>query len=96
MGSLNWFWETAIGKAIWNLWRMFFNDDSGASMRKVLAGNFGLLINWLAIAHTDNTNLVMVLGVLSTLIFTLLGLVAYTNIKKDEKRNPDTDSSPAT
>ena len=93
MVSLRNFWNTKIGKAIWNIYRMLFNDDTGVSMRKVLALNFAIMMDIIIMKYTDRDNLHESLWALGGMVGGLLGIVTWANLKKDENTNTDNAGS---
>lgn len=78
---LDWIKNSWIGKQITDLWRMFFNDDTGVSMRKTLAFNCFFVLDYIVIKYTDKENLHYVIGELIVAGLTLLGIVTYSNMK---------------
>lgn len=76
-----------LGTKLYDLWRMFYNDKTGISMRKFLAVKLSLVADYLIITHTDKTNLEWVICEIFLVMLTLLGIVVYDNYKTKKLEN---------
>lgn len=83
----DWIKQSWFGVKLWELWRMFFTDGTGVSMRKVLAVNCFLVADYLIIIYTDKTNLEWAIGQLFVTALALLGIVTYDSIKQKKIEN---------
>ena len=83
----DWIKNSWVGTRLYDLWRMIYNDETGASMRKSFALTLMITACYLIIEHTDKTNLEWVLGEILLVILTLLGIVVYDNYKTKKLEN---------
>lgn len=81
------FWQSKLGKALWNIWRMFFNDDTGISMRKTTAFMLSLVLCFEILQNTTPENLSSVIWGTASVIAGLLGIVTWQNLRQNENTN---------
>ncbi len=84
---MDWVKNSWLGKSLHNLWRMFFNDDTGVSMRKTTAFMLSLVLCYEIFENTTPENLSSVIWGVASVIAGLLGIVTWQNLKENEKTN---------
>lgn len=83
----DWIKNSWVGTKLYEIWRMFYNDKTGVSMRKIMAFKFSMLLCYLIVKYTDKTNVQFMVVEITLFILTLMGIVIYDNFKTKKLEN---------